>query len=286
MPMSGIYYVTPVFNAVETIDETVWSVVSQAGGTAVRYHVQDGGSTDGTVEKLHAWQERLRKIEGALPSPVVFSFASESDSGMYDAITKGFATLDIPDDAFMSWINADDGLWPGAFAAVTGLARALPDVEWITGWSNTRNKHGAFISLCKKSVYPKEVLAAGLAENRCFSFLQQEGTVWRKRLWDKVHGLDGAFRMAGDWDLWRRFAAHSPLIHMQRALGFFRIRPGQLSGDLTTYYAEIDNKFPLEARMYRLQELLKHKQETSVLVADYDDEGRWRMEPRHVALKN
>jgi len=47
-----VYVVTPCMNAAETIDRTIMSVVSQAGDVKIRFHVQDGGSTDGTQALL------------------------------------------------------------------------------------------------------------------------------------------------------------------------------------------------------------------------------------------
>ena len=58
-PKTRFSIVTPVFNGARFLDETILSVVSQAGPFTLGYHVQDGGSTDGTVEKLAAWKERL-----------------------------------------------------------------------------------------------------------------------------------------------------------------------------------------------------------------------------------
>jgi len=51
-----IYVVTPAFNAVQTINRTINSVISQSGDFTIHYHVQDGGSTDGTVALLQQWQ--------------------------------------------------------------------------------------------------------------------------------------------------------------------------------------------------------------------------------------
>ena len=51
MPQT-IYMVTPSLNAAETIDDTIWSILSQRGAGNIRYHIQDGGSTDGTIVKL------------------------------------------------------------------------------------------------------------------------------------------------------------------------------------------------------------------------------------------
>src|SRR5690348_713439 len=95
--------VTPVLNGAETIDRAIWSIVSQSGDIDIRYHVQDGGSTDGTLEKLKSWAKKLGMSSELLPGKVRFTFRSEPDSGMYDAINKGFAGMQIASDGFMSW---------------------------------------------------------------------------------------------------------------------------------------------------------------------------------------
>ncbi|HKZ80578.1 MAG TPA: glycosyltransferase, partial [Pyrinomonadaceae bacterium] len=66
--MHAHYIVTPVRNAVQTIDATIWSIVSQAGDIHIHYHVQDGQSDDGTLEKIEAWARRLEKVSGDLPA--------------------------------------------------------------------------------------------------------------------------------------------------------------------------------------------------------------------------
>ncbi|HEX7200750.1 MAG TPA: glycosyltransferase, partial [Dongiaceae bacterium] len=83
--------VTPVFNGARFLDETILSVVSQAGPFTLSYHVQDGGSTDGTVEKLAAWKERLADGFPVLCGGLEFSYASAPDGGLYDAIRRGFS---------------------------------------------------------------------------------------------------------------------------------------------------------------------------------------------------
>ena len=51
--------VTPVFNGSRFLDETILSVLTQSGPFTLRYHVQDGGSTDDTLQTLAAWKARL-----------------------------------------------------------------------------------------------------------------------------------------------------------------------------------------------------------------------------------
>src|SRR5439155_19132022 len=70
--------------------------------------------------------------------------------------------------------------------------------------------------------------------------IEQDATFWRRQLWDKTGGVDPNFRVAGDFDLWRRFARQADLVIVDTILGCFRVRAGQLSTDMERYHAEID----------------------------------------------
>src|SRR5215831_18085266 len=72
---------TPVFNGRTFLDETILSVVTQAGPFAIRYHVQDGGSSDGTLEILERWSKRLSGDFPIVCDHVEFSYASAADRG-------------------------------------------------------------------------------------------------------------------------------------------------------------------------------------------------------------
>jgi glycosyltransferase involved in cell wall biosynthesis len=279
--MRDHYVVTPVRNAVRTIDSTIWSIVSQVGDIHVHYHVQDGQSTDGTLEKITSWAQRIDKLQGELPARVTFTFASESDRGMYDAIRKGFARMDIPPDAFMSWCNADDALWPGALKAVVDVGSDLPAVEWIIGWQAWFDNNNRFTAIDREPRFPRPILAAGLADGIHWQFVQQESTFWRKRLWDKVGGVNPELRLAGDWDLWHRFAAHVSLVHVQRQLGAFFVRPGQQSTNLDAYWAEVDQVVPTDERRKHFRRLSRDGRGlVTVPSAILGENGRWQQYER------
>lgn len=244
-----LHLLTPCLNAAATIDRTIWGVVSQEGGVAIRYHVQDGGSTDGTLEKLSAWRERIGRMRDELPSRVEFTFDSRPDRGMYEAILRGFEMMRTPAEAMMGWCNADDVLWQGSLAHVARVGREFPETRWLTGWSTSFDERLRFNWLEKNTFFPRQVLAAGLANGRHWPHLQQESTFWRKGLWDKVGGVDPSFRLAGDWDLWRRFAQHEELVHVDRQLGAFYFREGQKSADVSAYQAECEARCPMPSRL-------------------------------------
>ena len=74
--------VTPVLNGEKFINETILSVVSQTGPFSIRYHVQDGVSTDSTIKLLTAWQKRLANDFPINCAGIEFSFSSEPDCGL------------------------------------------------------------------------------------------------------------------------------------------------------------------------------------------------------------
>ncbi|MBO8093621.1 MAG: glycosyltransferase [Prosthecochloris sp.] len=84
--------ITVSYNAVNTIEDTIRSVVSQDYHD-IEYILVDGFSCDGTVEIINKY------------SQFIYNFISEPDSGIYDAMNKGIfnATGDI-----ISILNADD----------------------------------------------------------------------------------------------------------------------------------------------------------------------------------
>jgi hypothetical protein len=242
--------VTPVFNGARYLDETILSILAQSGPFRLRYHVQDGGSGDGTLEKLAAWKARLAGDFPILCEGVDFSFASAPDRGLYDALSRGFAQAGEGD--VMSWLNADDRLEPGCLHSVAGILERFGDVDWIGGRSTIADETGAILVSWPIVPFPRKAIAAGIFDGRFAPpFIQQEGTFWRARLWRAAGGVDPAFRLAGDFDLWRRFARHADLVIADTVFGCWRRREGQLSADKAAYQAEIDRSLAPEAAAAR-----------------------------------
>jgi glycosyltransferase involved in cell wall biosynthesis len=231
--------VTPVLNGEKFLDQTILSVVSQAGPFTIRYHIQDGGSKDATLKLLAAWKARLARDFPVFCEGIEFSFASEPDRGLYDAVNRGFAACG--DSDAMAWINADDRFEPGAFATVEEIFRDFPDIEWVTGRPTTIAESGTMLDISPIIPFPRQAIAAGIFDGRfARPFIEQEATFWRPRLWQKTGGVDPNFRLAGDFDLWRRFARQTDLVIVAAILGCFRVRAGQLTTDMAHYHAEID----------------------------------------------
>lgn len=85
--------VTVVYNAFDSIEGTIKSVLEQdAGAGGIEYWVVDGGSTDGTLDIIGSYSGRLR-------------FVSASDQGIYDAMNKG---VELCSGHWIVFMNAGD----------------------------------------------------------------------------------------------------------------------------------------------------------------------------------
>jgi glycosyltransferase involved in cell wall biosynthesis len=231
---------TPVLNGRKFIDQTILSVVSQTGPFSIRYHIQDGGSNDGTLDLLAAWKLRLAHEFPVGCEGIEFSFASAPDQSLYEGVSNGFSACG--DSDVMAWINSDDRFEGGAFATVYDVFSRYVDVKWVTGRPTVINECGEILDIMPLIPFPQEAVAAGIFDNRfAHAFIQQEGTFWRPSLWKTAGGLNRRYRLAGDFDLWRRFATHAELVICNTILGCFRFRQGQLSSDMTAYYREVDS---------------------------------------------
>lgn len=118
-----ISLITACYNAEKTIGDALTSVARQKG-VLIEYLIMDGGSTDGTVEKIRSFAESTRQNEN-----LSVICRSERDRGMYDAINKGIgrATGDI-----VGILNADDVLSDES-TLVTIAAAFGPDVDATYG---------------------------------------------------------------------------------------------------------------------------------------------------------
>lgn len=258
--MTTFCIVTPVRNGAKYIDMAITHIVSQAGDFRIRYHIQDGGSTDGTLERIKRWEKILASANPIIQcQEIEFSWASEKDKGMYDAINKGYARMGIRDpQAIMGWCNSDDLYMPMTFSAVSKIFADLPGVNFIAGkWYRQENGLSR-TSLFHGNPYPRELMAAGCCDTNFWTSVAQPSTFWRKSLWDKAGGLDASLTYCGDYDLWRRFAGFATCYFFPRYLSVAIMHEGQLGrrpprpGEPTEYedyYGETEKIVPRAGRL-------------------------------------
>lgn len=227
--------ITPVYNGEEYIAETIESVLSQEGDFEIEYIIQDGGSTDKTIEIITSYANRVSAGEYPIRcQKITLQYFSKKDNGMYDAIEKGFtrSTGDV-----MAYINADDIYLPGAFATTEMIFRQYPDMQWIKGINTTSDEKGLITNKGHCFLYQQDWLKKGIY-GRSGYFVQQDSVFWKRSLWEKARPEISSLRFAGDYALWVAFAQHAPLWSFNKPVSVFRRRVGQLSEVMSSYRHE------------------------------------------------
>ena len=230
--------VVPALNQEGYIDQTLASFLLQGSEVGIRLHVQDGGSTDGTLEQLDRWT----RVFLGFPN-ISYTFSSEKDEGVPQALNRAFGQLDAD---FYSWIGADDVFMPFAFQNIASVQEAIPGFEWVTGVPAQLDESSHFLSLSGShgiyrppSGFSQHRVARGSPTGSFWPTIQQEGTFWSNTAFDRIgRTINEGYRVAFDFDLWVQLAQAFPLLQISVPLAAFRKRPGQLSGEHPDAYRQ------------------------------------------------
>lgn len=223
-PRPKFSIVTPSYNQARFLPETMRSVLEQPGLTC-EYVVQDGGSNDGSAEYIKSQSGQLH------------AWASDVDHGQADAIAKGFSKTSGGPDDIMAWINSDDFYLPGALNYVASFFSRHPEIDAIYS-------HRIVVDGNSREVARWFLPKHDAAVLRLNDFIPQETLFWRRRIWDRVGGIDPSLKFAMDWDLLLRFqAAGAKIVRVPYFLACFRVHPAQKTSAQmhTVGQAEIDH---------------------------------------------
>lgn len=205
MEWPRITVVTPSFNQARFIERTIRSVLDQ-NYPNLEFIIVDGGSTDGSVELIRSFEGRLAH------------WVSEPDDGQTDALIKGFARAT---GEIQCWLCSDDLLEPASLAEVAGFFVENPDAEAVYGNSYWIDEHDRGLRPKKEHSFSRFIwLYQG-------NYLPQPSTFWRRGLYERVGGLDPAFHLAMDADLWIRFASETRIHFRPRPWSRMRHYPEQ-----------------------------------------------------------
>lgn len=221
--MLKLSIITPSYNQADYLRRTIESVHSQTGDFELEHIVVDGGSTDGTVELLKEYQDRIRWV-------------SEKDEGQADALNKGLA---MASGDIIGWLNSDDLYLPGCLSTITDVFAQEPSTQWVYGkvriidTNDQEIRH--WITWYKNRKMRHFSLSRLLREN----WISQMGVFWRREAWEKV----GAFRKdlfyCMDYNYWLRLATQWDGRFIDEYLAAFRWYPTSKSGaGFSTQFAE------------------------------------------------
>jgi glycosyltransferase involved in cell wall biosynthesis len=198
LPLVSI--ITPSLNHARFIEATISSVLAQ-DYPRIEYIVADGGSTDGTLEILRRYQDRL-------------TWFSEPDRGQSDAINKGFRRAH---GKILAWLNSDDTYLPGAVTAAVNHLTRHPDCAMVYG-------EGYLIDEADrvKGRFPATEPFDLWTLVYVTDFILQQTTFFRRDTLEAVGYLDETLNWAMDWDLFIQIGKRFRIDYLPQYLASLR----------------------------------------------------------------
>ena len=158
--------ITPTFNSAERLQNTIISIRNQSCKD-FEYIVIDGNSTDNTAQII---KDNIDIID---------IYISEQDSGMYEALVKGFKAST---GRYCAYINAGDLYMPYCLEVVKNAFENNSNAKWITGLPTIRDNNYYIKSLRKPFTYNKNMILEGWHNGKYLSCIQQESVFWSREL--------------------------------------------------------------------------------------------------------
>lgn len=197
------------YNYGHFLEEAIQSIIAQDMDNRIELIICDAASTDSSVDIIRKYANGLPpntsrsewinpNTEPETQNPKLITWwCSEKDGGQSAAFNKGFSHAR---GRFLTWLNADDVILPGALKKLESAVTKYPECEWFVGgcfWLDPEMK----IFKCGRARRMSRFRARHGIVNVCgpSSFFSRE-------LFQKVGGVDERFKYTMDTDLWLRFA--------------------------------------------------------------------------------
>ncbi len=206
--------VTPSYNQAKFLEETIRSVLNQEY-LHIEYVVIDGGSTDGSVDIIRNYADRLSY------------WVSEPDSGQAEAINKGWSRCR---GEIFGYLNSDDYYLPNAISTIVDAFRSNPAVAIVYGQAHWISESGK--RLQATSIY----LDAQRALDHLGS-LPQPAVFCRREVIEKIGLLDAGLHFGLDKAYYLKAIANFESLALRDTLAVMRLHDGAKSVSAATRFA-------------------------------------------------
>ncbi|HNR02815.1 MAG TPA: glycosyltransferase family 2 protein [Anaerolineaceae bacterium] len=185
--------VTPSYNQASFLEQTILSVLSQ-DYPRIEYFVVDGGSTDGSLEIIQKYADRIDW------------WVSEKDSGQADAINKGLkrATGDI-----VAWLNSDDYYFENTIQQAVRALQENTTAAFVYGDVQVVNEKNEITNILRYGDW-------NLKDLMSFQIIGQPAVFMRRDALQSAGLLDTSYHFLLDHHLWLRLAMNAGIKHIPR----------------------------------------------------------------------
>ncbi len=203
--LPSISIVTPSYNHAEFLERTIRSVLDQ-GYPDLEYLVIDGGSTDGSVDVIRKYEDRIDY------------WVSEPDRGQTHALNKGFkrATGEV-----CAWLNSDDMYCPGALMAAGRAFAEDPSLDFVFGNLIDVDENDRVLRVARRVPYSWRTLILCGSENH------QPSAFWKRELFGKHGWLDEGLSCSMDTEFLCRITRHAKTKRLRVPAVYFRRHAAQ-----------------------------------------------------------
>jgi glycosyltransferase involved in cell wall biosynthesis len=186
----SFYIVTPSLNQLAMLKLCMASVADQSG-VRIHHHVQDAASSDGTGAFLEQYK-REHDASARQDGHYTFSYECAPDSGMYDAINRGWTRSRGAYDIY-AYLNCDEQYLTGSLSMVAERFERHPAAAVVFGNVLVIGPDGTLI--CRRNVVAPSkylVLTGHLPIYTAATFLTAE-VLFSHRLF-----FDDSWKVIGD----------------------------------------------------------------------------------------
>ena len=193
--------VTPSYNQAEFLEETIRSVLEQ-DYEPIEYVVVDDGSTDGSVEIIERYADRLAW------------WGAQPNAGQAATLNRGFGRTS---GELMGFLNSDDTLLEGAVAAMVEAFTDDPDLLLVYGDAITIHDGRPIGTLRARDWDPRRMVKTGANP------VPQQASMWRRRAWDLAGPFDERSFFFFEYEFLVRLSSHGRARRLERPLATFRL---------------------------------------------------------------
>jgi len=208
-----ISIVVPVLNISRYLEKTLNSIINQ-NYPNLEVIIQDGGSTDGTVEIIKRYAKKYPKI---------IKWESKKDKGLYDAINKGFSKSD---GEILAFLNGDDFYEKGALLKVGSYFEEFPETPWLVGKAKVVDEKdreiARFVTWYKNCLLKFNKYSFLLIVN----YIMQPSTFLSRKAYEKHGSFTGTKTYLREYDLWYLIGKESMPAILDEYLSCYRVFPG------------------------------------------------------------